>query len=328
MPVEARFWRAEGNRIRCRLCPNECLVVPGKSGRCLGRKNVEGTFYAVNYGECVSAAMDPIEKKPLYHFLPGSDILSVATFGCNLQCPFCQNWEISQRTAPTRFISPDELMELARRQSAVGVAFTYTEPLIWFEYLLDACPLLRKAGLKTVLVTNGMVCPEPLAELLPHIDAMNVDLKSVRPEFYRDYVKGNLPAVMNTIREAASACHLEVTNLLVPGRNDSEEEIHDLVEFVAEQGRGVPLHFSQYFPRYRATEPSTQVERLLRAAELGRRSLDYVYLGNVDAGSEYRDTRCPGCGNLLVDRSGYSGRLVGVSDGNCSACGRAADFVL
>jgi pyruvate formate lyase activating enzyme len=157
---------------------------------------------------------------------------------------------------------------------------------------------------------------------------MNVDLKSIRPEFYRDYVKGDLPAVMSTIREAARTCHLEVTNLLVPGRNDSDEEIEDLIKFVARQGRHVPLHFSRYFPRHRATEPNTPTDRLLRAAALARQKLDYVYLGNLNAGPDYRDTCCPGCGNLLVDRTGYTGRVLGIRDGRCDNCGRPADFVL
>ncbi len=325
--VVARYAEPEGKLVRCRLCPNVCLVAEGKLGRCLGRKNVGGKFYALNYGQVVSMAMDPIEKKPLYHFHPGTDILSVATYGCNLLCPFCQNCEISQEVAPSRFVPAEELVRLARQSGGIGVAFTYTEPLVWFEYLMDACPQLRAAGLKNVLVTNGMVNPEPLAELLPLIDAMNVDLKSIRPEFYRDYIKGDLPTVLATIRAARAVCHLELTTLLIPGRNDSAEELAELVDFVSELGRDTVLHFSRYFPRHRADEPETPVKTMLLAAEIARRKLDYVYLGNVAAGPELRDTFCPQCGKVLVERAGYRGRVTGIADGRCVACGRAADVV-
>ncbi|MFO7675615.1 MAG: AmmeMemoRadiSam system radical SAM enzyme [bacterium] len=328
MNVPARYWRPEGDRARCELCPNLCLIAPGRRGRCLGRVNVNGRLEAVSYGEVVSIAVDPVEKKPLYHFHPGERILSVATYGCNLACPFCQNCEISQQEAPGRSTAPAELVELARRSGTFGVAFTYTEPLVWFEYLMDSCPVLRAAGLRTVLVTNGMVNPAPLEELLPYVDAMNIDLKSIRPEFYRDYVRGSLDAVLGSIRAARRRCHVELTNLLIPGRNDSDDDVTALVEFVAGLGRDTVLHFSRYFPRNRAGEPPTPVAALVRAGELARRRLDYVYLGNLEAGGEWRDTRCPQCGSLLVERSNYKGRVVGISAGACTACGRRADVVL
>ncbi len=219
MNKEAKYWRTgEGRRVECFLCPNCCLIGPGKRGRCLGRKNIDGRLFAVNYGEIVSMAVDPIEKKPLYHFYPGADIFSVATYGCNLLCPFCQNWEISQKVAPTRFVSPEELVAQVQEQGLALIAYTYTEPLVWFEYLLDTGRLMHRAGIKNVLVTNGMVNPEPLQELLPLIDAMNIDLKSIRPEFYRDVLKGDLPTVLNTIRMARQVCHIELTTLLIPGK--------------------------------------------------------------------------------------------------------------
>jgi pyruvate formate lyase activating enzyme len=208
------------------------------------------------------------------------------------------------------------------------VAYTYSEPLVWFEYLMDAGRLMREAGIGNILVTNGMVNPEPLAELLPLVDAMNIDLKSIRPEFYRDYVGGDLEAVLNTIRTARRACHVELTALLIPGRNDSEDELGDLVRFVAALGRDTVLHFSRYFPRHNATEPPTSARRLLGAAALARQELDYVYVGNVGVGPEYRDTFCPGCRALLVDRSAYNGSVRNVADGRCTGCGRAADMVL
>lgn len=328
MNVPARFSKPEGEHVRCMLCPNLCLVASGKTGRCLGRKNIDGKLYAVNYGRVVSVAMDPVEKKPLYHFHPGQELLSVATYGCNLLCPFCQNWGISQRVAPTRYIGPEELVKLAREEGAFGVAFTYTEPLIWFEYLIDAGTQLRAAGLATVLVTNGMVNKEPLDELLPLVDAMNVDLKSIRPGFYADYVKGSLDAVLDTIRRARKVCHVELTNLLIPGCNDTDEEMRELVDFVGGLGRDTVLHFSRYFPRHRASAPPTPEARLGRAAEIARERLDYVYLGNVSAEAKHRDTFCPQCGRKLVDRSHYTGQVVGIEQGKCVGCGRGADVVL
>lgn len=328
MRFPARHWVVEGEKVRCRLCPHHCLIREGGSGRCLGRENIGGELFATNYGEVISAAMDPVEKKPLYHFLPGALVLSVATWGCNLACPFCQNSDISQYRVPSRFLAPGQLVRLAREHRSPAVAFTYTEPLTWFEYLLDACPELRAAGVKTILVTNGMIEPGPLAELLPHVDAMNVDLKAMRPEFYRDYVKGSLAAVQDTIRAAAESCHLEVTSLVIPGRNDTDPDLAELAGFVAGLGRPVPLHFSRYFPRFRERERETPVETLKRAAETARRQLDYVYLGNVAADPCFRDTFCPQCNNRLVERSSYRGRVVGIADGRCDRCGRAADFIL
>ncbi|MBM3314567.1 AmmeMemoRadiSam system radical SAM enzyme [candidate division WOR-3 bacterium] len=328
MKAPARYAAAEGAAVRCRLCPNLCLVAEGRSGRCLGRQNVGGTLCATTYGELVSTAVDPMEKKPLYHFHPGAPVFSVATYGCNLLCPFCQNSEISQSPAPARYVAPAALVEMVRQSGCRFVAYTYSEPLVWFEYLMDAGRLMRQAGIGNVLVTNGMVNPEPLAELLPLVDAMNVDLKSIRPGFYRDYVKGDLATVLGTIRAARRACHVELTTLLIPGRNDSDAELEELVRFVAGLGRGTVLHFSRYFPRYRASEPPTPLARLVRAGEIASRELDYVYIGNAGTGPEYRDTLCPGCRTLLVDRSAYTGEVRNVVGGKCTGCGRAADIVL
>jgi pyruvate formate lyase activating enzyme len=208
---------------------------------------------------------------------------------------------------------------------------------------MDAGKLMQEAGIRNVLVTNGMLNPEPLAELLPLVAAMNIDLKSIRPEFYRDYVQGDLDTVLNTIRTAAKACHVELTNLLIPGRNDSPEEIAELVDFVASLGRETVLHFSRYFPRHEETELPTPTEKLVEAAAIARKKLDYVYLGNVATGGGFgadtgdsphsgtvpdRDTFCPKCRNRLVERSNYAGRIVGIKEGKCSNCGRPADFIL
>jgi pyruvate formate lyase activating enzyme len=322
----ARFWSRAGRSVRCELCPNFCVIAPGHAGRCLGRRNVGGELVAFTYGEAVSMGSDPIEKKPLYHFHPGASILSVATYGCNLACPFCQNCEISQEVAPTRYVAPEDLVTMALESGGLGVAFTYTEPMVWFEYLMDAGRMLKEHGQQVALVTNGMVNAEPLGELLPLVDAMNVDLKSIRPSFYRAYVRGHLDAVLNTVKRARQSCHLELTTLLIPGRNDSEEEIEELVDFVAGLGRSTVLHFSRYFPRHKAKEPPTPVAGLVTAAEIARRKLDYVYLGNVVV-DQYRDTLCPQCGSLLVERSGYTGVVRGISGGKCTNCGRPSEVV-
>lgn len=279
--VRARYWETEDTHIRCRLCPVECRIAEGMTGRCRGRRNTDGVLYAESYGRVVSLAVDPIEKKPLYHFLPGTEILSVATYGCNLICPFCQNSEISQAVAPWRQLAPDELVAAARHHGIPSVAFTYNEPIVWFEYVVDAARLIRATGLSTVLVTNGMIAAEPRTELLPLVDALNIDLKSIRPEFYRDYLHGDLGTVLDTIRAARAQCHVELTNLLIPGRNDSAAEVSDLVDFVAGLGADTVLHFSRYFPRHRATEPATPVSTVEQAAAIARAKLQHVYLGNL-----------------------------------------------
>jgi pyruvate formate lyase activating enzyme len=326
---EARFYEAlPAGFVQCKLCPKFCKIAEGRAGVCLGRVNSGGKLYARSYGMVVSAGMDPIEKKPLYHFHPGANILSVATYGCNLSCPFCQNAEISKQVVQGRFIAPDELVRRAQHEGSFGVSYTYTEPLVWFEYLMDACPLVHEAGMKNVLVTNGMINEAPLRELLPFIDAMNVDLKSIRPEYYRSFLGGDLEAVKNTIKLARVHCHTELTNLIVPTKNDSKEDLEALVAFVASLGRDTVLHFSRYFPHFRLDLPPTPVETLKQAHEIARRKLDYVYVGNVGNLENGNDTRCPGCGNLLIERACFQAAIVGIVDGKCGKCGRKADVVM
>jgi pyruvate formate lyase activating enzyme len=229
--------------------------------------------------------------------------------------------------AQTTEIPPKELIRLATKHGSFGIAYTYTEPLVWFEYLVAAGSLAHKKGLKNMLVTNGIINEQPMKELIPLIDAMNIDLKSMNPEFYRTYCHiDGLDAVLRTITMAAKSCHVEVTNLVIPGLNDSEEETRALVEFIANLSPAIPLHFSRYFPSHKMKIPSTPIETLERAAEIAREKLYYVSLGNVGLRSD-SDTRCPECGNVLVRRTGYSGEIVGVSDGKCDRCGRPADFL-
>jgi pyruvate formate lyase activating enzyme len=318
---EALYYeRLAGSKVRCRLCPHLCGIPDGGSGKCGIRVNRGGTLVAVSYGRTVAANVDPIEKKPLYHFFPGSVILSIGPNGCTLTCDNCQNWHISQERTSTRYLSPEELVELAGRGGSIGAAFTYTEPLLWFEYLKDAVPMLRAKGLKSVLVTNGFLNEEPAREIAPLIDAFNIDLKGIRNGFYREVCGGTVEPVKKFIEIAAATSHVEVTNLVIPGRNDSDEDLTALVDWLAGVSPDIPLHFSRFFPQYRMTDlPPTPPETLRRAFAIARKRLTYVYVGNIFIdGTE--DTRCPACGTTVVRRVGFDAEVLGPG-GRCPACG-------
>ena len=322
------YQKRDGGSVQCRLCPHHCLVKPGERGRCRVRENRDGTLFSLNYGRVTSVAMDPIEKKPLYHFHPGREILSLGTFGCNFRCPFCQNWQISQETPPSQEITSDEAVAAALQHRSVGIAYTYNEPTIWFEFVLQTARKAAAAGLKNVLVTNGFIEQEPLRELLPVVHALNVDVKSSNPAFYRDLCGGRLEPVLAAVETAAKEAHVEVTTLVIPGENDSDEDLEGVARWVGEHiGRHIPAHLSAYTPRYRFTAPPTPVETLRRAYDLFRRHLDYVYLGNVMA-RDGSDTRCISCGATLIRRSGYDVRAVGLDGNRCRACGAASPIVV
>jgi pyruvate formate lyase activating enzyme len=318
---EALFYeKLDDGRVRCMLCPNLCVVGDGSEGRCMVRRNESGKLVTLSYGNTVTAALDPIEKKPLYHFMPGSTILSIGPNGCTLTCDHCQNWQISQEKVPVRYISPEDLVELGGRDGSVGVAFTYTEPLIWYEYLLDALPLLRDAGLKSVLVTNGYLNEEPARKIVQLVDGFNVDLKSFDDGFYRKYCGGSLEPVKRFIGIAAGHSHVEVTCLVIPGLNDTGEEVGKMAEWLSGISREIPLHLSRFFPRYRMDDrPPTPQETLETAYRKAREYLDYVYVGNIFIeGTE--NTACSACGADAVLRSGYSAELR-APGGICSSCG-------
>jgi len=309
-------------RIHCRLCPHECRIADGKTGICRVRQHREGVLYALTYSQVTSVNLDPIEKKPLYHFYPGSVILSLGTLGCNLACDFCQNWEISQDTVPTRTLTPQQALEMAKRERAnIGIAFTYNEPFIWYEYVHDTARLVHEAGLKNVMVTNGYVNEEPLRTLLPFIDAMNIDVKSYNEDFYRTLCKGKAAPVRRTVEIThAAGCLVELTNLVIPGYNDSEDDIRALVDWVAGVDPAIPMHFSRYHPAYKLTAPATPVATLEMAYRIAKEKLQYVYLGNVmGAGGE--DTACPSCGATMVSRRGFTAQVTGLKAGNCAHCG-------
>ncbi|MCK4461543.1 MAG: AmmeMemoRadiSam system radical SAM enzyme [candidate division Zixibacteria bacterium] len=328
MLKEAAFYQSiSDDKLQCQLCPAECKLAEGQVGICGCRFNRQGTLYTDNYGEAVTLAVDPIEKKPLYHFHPTANIVSTGPNGCNLGCLHCQNWTISQSKVQTTYVEPSALVKMVTRFGSIGVAFTYTEPIIWYEYIMDTAPLLHQAGYKVVLVTNGYINAEPLSHLLEHIDAANIDLKGMQPEFYRKICKGELEPVLETIRTVAdSHVHLELTNLLIPGKNDSDEDITKLVEFVASISDEIPLHLSAYHPQYKLNIEATPADTMLRAFSMARKRLKYVFLGNV-ALTNGSDSTCASCGNTLIRRSGYRTEIVGLDGSKCSNCGAETGIV-
>ncbi len=311
----------EGGVVVCRLCPAECRLTEGQSGICVSRFNQGGTLCTDNYGEAVTLAVDPIEKKPLYHFYPGSKILSTGPNCCNLGCTFCQNWLISKRKTTTKLLSPQQLVDTAVAEKSSAIAFTYSEPLVWYEYILDTAPIAQKAGFKVVLVSNGYINAEPLEKLLPYVDAFNIDLKGMNERFYLRICKGKLAPVLENIRRIAnSPAHLEITNLIIPGENDSETDISELVLFVASISDRIPLHFSAYHPDYEMKHPPTPLSTLLRARQIALEKLKYVYIGNVTT-DEGNSTNCPACGHLLIERKGYKVAISGLNNDRCARCG-------
>lgn len=282
----ARWWHPAGDGdVVCVLCPHHCRIRPGQRGRCLARENQEGHLVASAYGVITSMSVDPIEKKPLNWFMPGRPILSVGSFGCNFHCDFCQNWSIAQRLAPGQRIGPRQLADEAARLSDIGnigLAFTYNEPLINLEFVIDCAELIRAQGQRCVMVTNGFVEPQPLQQLLPFVDAMNIDLKAFSDDFYRNVCGGRLDPVKQTIMTAASACHVEVATLLIPGLNDSDEEIDRLAAWLAAVNPEIPLHLTRYFPAYQRKTPGPiSRERLFHLISIARRHLRRVAPGNL-----------------------------------------------
>ncbi|MFP4067148.1 MAG: AmmeMemoRadiSam system radical SAM enzyme [Spirochaetaceae bacterium] len=324
-PVPRFYETREDGMLRCRLCPHNCVIAQGKTGFCRVRKNEAGEMTLPFYGHASALGLDPIEKKPLYHFYPGKPILSIGFLGCFMRCPFCQNYRISQSTvARTQYVSPEALIEEARQSGSFGVAYTYNEPAIHAEYVLDSAERATAVGLKNVLVTAGYLNEEPARRIYGAMDAANIDLKSFREEFYRRELRGGLDEVLRNIEIAHERCHVEVTTLVIPGKNDSEEEIRGIARFLAELDPDIPLHLSAYYPSYNYTTEPTSPEQLFSRVELAREHLRYVYAGNVPGRA---DTHCPSCGNLLIERSGYRTRIHGVREGRCTRCGEAVPVV-
>jgi len=325
---EALFWREREGKVRCELCPHYCVVPEGKTGRCRVRANVGGRLMSLNYGKVASVALDPVEKKPLYHFHPGKAILSIGTNGCNFNCRFCQNWELAQAEAAVDDIQAADVPALVKRGKSFGVAYTYNEPFVWYEFVLDSARLCHALGFKTVLVTNGFVNPEPLEELLPYVDALNIDVKGMEQDFHDQLTGGRVEPVLETCRRAQKKAHVEITNLVIPGYNDREEQFEKLAKWIAHDlGVYTPTHLSAYFPRFKLEAPATPLATLQAAKKIFDRHLKFVYIGNAPT-TEGSDTRCSECGKILVERVGYHSRLVGLEGTRCAACKADSHIIL
>jgi pyruvate formate lyase activating enzyme len=312
--------------LRCELCPTLCELGDYQVGACRVRINKDGKLYSLVYGRPCSANIDPIEKKPFFHFLPATTVFSIATAGCTLACKFCQNWQISQASpedTDNLDMPPEKVVELALAQGCRTIAYTYTEPTVFYEYMLDTAKLAKEAGIKNTVHTCGYINPAPLKELLPYIDAANVDLKSMDDGFYDRICGGRLKPVLDSLvimKEAG--LWLELTNLVVPTLNDSKAELDRLAGWVADNlGPDTPLHFSRFFPLYKLTNlPPTPPDTLEAARKAGiGAGLRYVYVGNISGMGE--DTSCPRCKRLLVERTGYFVKKMDITGGRCRHCG-------
>ena len=309
---EASFYtQLENDQVQCGLCPNRCLLAPGQRGLCKVRQNIKGKLYSLVYGKPVSIHVDPIEKKPFYHFLPGSQVYSLATAGCNLECKYCQNWDIAQRLPEDLEsipMTPEEVVQAAMAAKAGVIAFTYNEPTVWYEYMLDIAKLAKEKDLRTVVVSSGFINQEPLKELLPYIDAYKIDLKSFNSETYRTLIRGRLEPVMDTIKTInESGTWLELVHLLVPGYTDDMKEMEEMCQWIKEElGPDVPLHFSRFWPKFKLTNLSPTPEKTVKEARevCLKVGLNYVYTGNIDdvIGST---TFCPNTQKALLVRQGY-----------------------
>lgn len=323
----AKFWTQAGKgQVQCKLCPHGCIVGEGETGLCRVREARGGELLALGYGLLSSAGMDPIEKKPLYHFFPGKMIFSIGGWGCNFRCDFCQNWTISQQIVmESRRHSPEDVVARASDSGSAGIAYTYNEPLVGYEFVEACARLARSEGLVNVLVTNGFIRSDPAAELLPLIDALNIDIKSMDEAFYREQCGGALAPVLAFAKQAqVMGCHLEVTTLLIPGLNDSADGIDRLATWINENlGETTPLHLSAYHPQHKLNIPATPLSVLEHAYRICRKKLSHVYLGNVSTRTG-QDTVCSKCGECIIARRGYATDVRGITNGKCHNCGAAA----
>jgi pyruvate formate lyase activating enzyme len=328
-PRVASYWESvKGNFVRCLLCPRRCVLGEAQRGVCTVRINREGLLYTLGYGNPVAVHIDPIEKKPFFHVLPGTEAFSIAVAGCNMRCLFCQNWQISQ-SKPDEVISydmtPEDVVSEAIKNKCPFIVYTYTEPTVFYEYMLDISKLARKAGLKNGMHTCGYINPEPLKELLKYMDAVNVDIKGFNPEFYKKMgALAELEPVLETVKTIKNqGVWLELTNLIIPGQNDDPKEIRRMCEWVKQNlGDEVPVHFSRFTPNFKLQNlPPTPVATLEGAYKIAKEvGLKYVYLGNIP-GHIQEDTYCPSCKRLVVGRIGYQVLENDIKDGRCKFCG-------
>lgn len=324
---EALYYdKFKNNLVKCELCPWLCSILPDKRGMCGVRQNKDGKLYSLVYARPCAMHVDPIEKKPLYHFMSGASAFSIATIGCNFFCGFCQNWQISKADAGNISneydeVSPEKVVELCKKEKCKVISYTYTEPAIFFEYMLDIAKLAKKQGIKNTIVSNGYINEKPLRELCKYIDGANIDLKAFTPDFYRKTCKGKLGPVLNTLKILKQeGVWLEITNLVVPGLNDDFTRIEEMCKWIAKElGKDVPLHFSRFHPDYKMTDGKpTPMETLEKAKKIAEKYLDYVYIGNVAGES---NTVCPNCGSVNIKRNMLSLVENKMIKGKCFKCG-------
>ena len=322
----------ENKTVRCQLCNHFCAIKAGRRGLCAVRENRDGTLYTLVYGKLIAGHVDPIEKKPLYHFLPGSQSYSIATVGCNFRCRFCQNSDIAQMPADRNGkilgddVAPAQVVATARQSDCRSISYTYTEPTIFFEFAHDTAKLAHEEGIKNIFVTNGYMSAEALNMIAPYLDGANVDLKAFNDDYYKEQCGARLRPVLETLKQmCASGIFVEVTTLIVPGLNDSPEELKQLATFIVDQlGPSVPWHISRFHPTYRLTDRDpTPVRTLEMAREIGiKAGLQFVYTGNVP-GDGGGNTFCPGCAEMIIERRGFRLGKVRVQNGACSLCGHS-----
>ena len=334
---EAWFYKKlENNRVHCQLCPHDCKIAEGKYGICGVRQNREGTLYTLVYGKAIAMHIDPIEKKPLFHVHPGSSSLSVATVGCNFSCTFCQNHDISQMPRGPQHrilgddVTPEQIVDLAVKRDCKTIAYTYTEPTIYYEYAFDTAKLAHERGILNVFVTNGYISAEPLRKISPYLDAVNVDLKGFDDEFYKKIVGGDFKSVLNTLRLMKElGIWVEVTTLVVPTYVDADDQLREVARFINNDlGEETPWHISRFHPQYKCTHlPPTRVDVLRRAREIGQEEgIRYVYSGNVP-GDVGESTFCYSCGEMLIERYGFQIISNKIQGGKCPFCGVEIDGI-
>jgi pyruvate formate lyase activating enzyme len=329
---EAEFWKDEGDKVRCLLCPHLCLIAMGKSGICGVRMNAAGKLMAMTYGKVSSMNLDPIEKKPLYHFKPGESVLSFGSVGCNLGCLHCQNFSISQAgpgSSYLRDVPPEGIADLVGSSGCNGVSWTYNEPTMWTEFVIDSSKICKDRGFFTTFVTNGYINEEPLRRMKGIVDAMNIDVKGFTEDFYRKVCKASLAPVLDAVEVAKEiGIHVELTYLIIPGKNDSTDELEGFCEWSAGMDIDMPVHFSRFHPDYKMMDvrptPASTIGKACKIAK--EKGIRFAYVGNMT--SDQESTYCPECGALAIKRSGFSARIVNMKDGRCGKCGGSLAMVL
>ena len=322
----ANYWENTQLGVKCLLCPNYCSIPENKKGKCRKRINLDDELFTENYAQTISLSLDPLEKKPLYHFFPTEKVLSLGANSCNLTCQFCQNYSSSQSECDVLAILPVELYDMCLQKDIKHVAFTYTEPFTWYEYVFDVAQLLHPNGISVILVTNGYVNLKPLTDLLPYISAMNIDLKAFSEDFYTNICGGKLQPVLKTISHASEKTHVEITLLLIETLNDDIEELRNLYSFIMNLSQDIPLHISKYFPRYKMSIRATNDAKLINTARIAKEYLNYVYIGNMHT-SDFSNTYCPNCNALLIQRRDYNTHVVNLHGNQCSKCQKRISII-